>query len=124
MVFAIYVCRIDTSFLQSSFNSFLNLFCFSLFNCNLDLCFFYRFRNTSFINSNRIHCSNLHSHIVSYFFIFFIESSNCTKLILTHVVVNSCISTFNYTVTIQLHLFTSDTATISNSVLYSTVTHR
>src|SRR5699024_7075494 len=76
MFFAVYVCRVDTSLLQGNFNSLVYLFFLSLVNSYLYFSFFYRFRNTGFINCNRIHSSNLHSNSVSGSFSFFIHCNN------------------------------------------------
>ena len=124
MVFAVNVCRVDSSFLQGSFNSFLYLFSFSLLDSHLDFLFFYRFRNTGFIDSDRVHGCDLHSDVVSSFFRFLIKRSDRTQLILTHVVINSGISAFHYVIAVQFHLFARDTATVGNSILYSAFTHR
>ena len=124
MFFAVYVCRVDTSLLQGNFNSLVYLFFLSLVNSYLYFSFFYRFRNTGFINCNRIHSSNLHSNSVSGSFSFFIHCNNSTKLVISLVVINRSISTFNHIVTIQFHFFTSDTTTVCYCILYSTVTHR
>ena len=124
MFFAINVRRVDSGFLQGSFNSFLYLFSFCLLDSHLDFLFFYRFRNTSFINSDRVHGCDLHSDIVSSFFRFLVECGDRTQLVLAHVVVNSRIRTFYHIVAIQFHFFTCDSATIRYSILYGTFAHR
>ena len=117
--------RVDVCFLQSSFYSFLYLFCFCLLNSNFNFFLFYFFRNAIFINSNRVHGSNLHSYLLSQLLVhFLVESNNRAKTISVHVIINSSAYTFYSHVTIQFHLLTCDTATVSHCILYSTVTHR
>ena len=125
MLFAVYVSRVDISFLQSSLNSFLYLFSFCLLNSNFDFFLFDFFRNTVLINSNRVHSSNLHSYLLSQLLVNrLVESNNRAKTISVHVVVNSSAYTFYSHVAIQFHFLTCDTATVSHRILYSTVTHR
>ena len=117
--------RIDISFLQSSFYSFLHLFYFSLFNSHFDFFLLHFFRNAIFINCDRIHSSNLHSYLLSQLFVnFLVESNHGAKTVSVHMVVSSNCSAFQNHVTIQLHLFTSDTGSVCYSLSYSSITHR
>ena len=125
VLFAIYMSRVDISFLQSSFYSFLYLFSFCFLDSNSNFLFLHFFRNTVFINSNRIHGSNLHSYLLSQLFVnVLVKSNNGTKTVSVHVVVNSSACTLYSHVTIKLHFLTCDTATVNHCILYSTVTHR
>ena len=108
--------RINTSLLECSLYSLLYLLSLRLLDSRL--------RNTSLIDSDRVHSGDLHNDIVSGFLRLLVESGDRTKLVLTHMVVYSSVSTFNYAVAIQLHFLASDTATIRNSFLDSTLAHR
>ena len=125
VLFAIYMSRVDVSFLQSSFYSFLYLFSFCFLDSNSNFLFLYFFRNAIFINSNRIHGSNLHSYLLSQLVVnVLVKSNNGAKTVSVHVIVNSSACSFYSHVTIKLHFLTCDTATVSHCILYSTVTHR
>ena len=125
MVFAVNVSRVDAGFLQSSLNSLLYLFSFCLLDSNFDFFLLNFFRNTVFVDSQRIHGSNLHGHLLSQLFVnILVESNNRAKTVSVHVVVHNRSCTLYSQITVEFHLFACDTATVGYCILYSTVTHR
>ena len=64
MILAIYVSRIDASLLQSDFYSLLNLFSLGLLYSHSDFLILHMLGNTLFVDSDGVHGSNLHSHLL------------------------------------------------------------
>ena len=125
VIFTVYVSRVDTCFLQSSLYGFLHLFSFRLFNGNFNFFLLNFFRNAVLIDSQRVHGSNLHSHLLSQLFVnVLVESNDCAKAVSVHVIVNNGSCTLYGHITVEFHFFTCDTATVGYRILHSAIAHR
>ena len=108
--------EVETSLLQSSLHSLLYLLFLSLFDGNLQLFVLNRLGNASLIKCDRLHRGNLHGNGVTLFGSRLIGLNHGAEQVFAHVVVGVDVLAFDKAISVEFHLFASDTRTSNNGV--------
>ena len=117
MILRVNKVGVQTSLLKLHLYELLNLLQLGLLNCGLVLLIENLLINTSSIKGYRLHSCNLHSYKVTLLSSRLVGLYHGAQGILTHVVVNLDVLTFECQVAVKLHLLTSDTRALCHSLL-------
>ena len=121
VVFAVNEVGVDAGFLESCFNSFLNLLFLSLFNSHVVFRSLNFFSNAVAVYSNGVHRGNLHSHVAAYLEINTLEVEACDgRKVIAEVVVGSGRRCFEIFVAAEFDFFAGFGGFVGDVVGYRT----